>query len=209
MPAKGKKTAPAKTSPAKKTASKKSTSKIAAPVPTPAPEPVSAPEVAVDSAGVANEPVSVSDSLQSEFTELVTTLNGLKSVVSSLSSRLKGLEKKCLREMKAALKSKRKRGTSGQPRKPSGFVKPTLITDELATFLNRESGSMMARTEVTREINKYIREHKLQDPENGRVIHPDAALRSLLNVKKNEELTYFNLQRYMSPHFKKSAPATA
>ena len=67
----------------------------------------------------------------------------------------------------------------------------------------------MARTDVTRDINKYIREHGLQDKENGRKINPDSKLSSLLKVGKDEVLTYFNLQRYMSPHFAKAGAATA
>ena len=67
----------------------------------------------------------------------------------------------------------------------------------------------MARTEVTREINSYIRAHKLQDPKNGRRILADAKLRKLLKLKKDDELTYFNLQRYMSPHFAKASKAVA
>lgn len=89
----------------------------------------------------------------------------------------------------------------GSSRAPSGFVKPTRISDELAVFLEKDKGTKMARTEVTREINMYIRLHNLQDPSNGRKINPDAKLRSLLKVTNNDELTYFNLQRYMSPHF--------
>jgi chromatin remodeling complex protein RSC6 len=91
-------------------------------------------------------------------------------------------------------------------RAPSGFVKPTKISLELSTFLGKPSGCEMARTEVTREINKYIRSNNLQDKTNGRKIIPDAKLTALLNLKKTDELTYFNLQRYMSPHFEKSAP---
>lgn len=199
---------------------KKSTAAAAVtPAPTPVVEAAPAPVVeaapapvveAVATTPAAEPTVSVSDSLQSEFTELVQTLSGLKTVVSSVSTRLRNLQKRYDRELKSALKNargRRSKAADGVARKPSGFVKPTLITDELATFLSRESGAMMARTEVTREINKYIRAHNLQDPSNGRIIHPDSALRTLLNVKPSEELTYFNLQRYMSPHFKKSTPA--
>ena len=57
------------------------------------------------------------------------------------------------------------------------------------------------------EINKYIRSNDLQDKSNGRKINPDDKLRSLLKLKKSDELTYFNLQRYMSPHFAKQAKA--
>jgi chromatin remodeling complex protein RSC6 len=62
----------------------------------------------------------------------------------------------------------------------------------------------MARTEVTRDINKYIRTNNLQDKENGRKINPDTKLSVLLKLKKTDELTYFNLQKYMSPHFAKA-----
>ena len=62
----------------------------------------------------------------------------------------------------------------------------------------------MARTEVTREINQYIRQHNLQDKDNGRKINPDKQLATLLKIPPGDELTYFNLQRYMSPHFAKA-----
>lgn len=83
----------------------------------------------------------------------------------------------------------------------SDFVKPTDITPELAKFLGKHGTRKMSRSEVTRGINQYIREHKLQSKTNGRIISPDASLLKLLNVKPKEELTYFNLQKYMNPHF--------
>jgi chromatin remodeling complex protein RSC6 len=61
----------------------------------------------------------------------------------------------------------------------------------------------MARTDVTREINKYIRANNLQDKENGRKIIPDKLLKTLLKLEDSVELTYFNLQKYMGPHFPK------
>ena len=79
--------------------------------------------------------------------------------------------------------------------------KRDLISNELADFLGKPEGSEMARTEVTHEITKYIQVNRLQ---NGRYINPDEKLKSLLQFKKGEELTYFNLQRYMSPHFVKA-----
>jgi len=96
-----------------------------------------------------------------------------------------------------------------KPLIPSGFVKPTRISDELASFLEKPSGSEMARTEVTRDINKYIRTNNLQDKENGRKIIPDSKLATLLKLNETDELTYFNLQRYMSPHFAKATKEVA
>jgi chromatin remodeling complex protein RSC6 len=50
-----------------------------------------------------------------------------------------------------------------------------------------------------------LEKHSLQDKENGRKIIPDAKLKGLLKLKKGDELTYFNLQKFMSPHFAKAA----
>ena len=84
---------------------------------------------------------------------------------------------------------------------PYGFVRPQKISNELAEFLGKPVGSEMVRTDVSRLINSYIRVNNLQDPQNGRRINPDAKLRALLRIGQNEELTYFNLQKYMKHHF--------
>jgi upstream activation factor subunit UAF30 len=148
--------------------------------------------------------------LAAQSTEFLAKLNQLGALLASLKTEYRSLEKKWSREIKTAQKSQAKRKRKSGNRQPSGFVKPTKISDELAKFLEKPVGSEMARTDVTREINKYIRSHNLQDKENGRKINPDAKLQTLLKLKKTDELTYFNLQRYMSPHFSKAekAPVT-
>lgn len=151
----------------------------------------------------ATNEVVETDSNVSRFATLLTRLSEVTSLLASVKQEARALEKSVSRELKAAQKAQAKRRAGKGNRCPSGFVKPTLITDELASFLGKPSGSEMARTEVTREINKYIRENSLQDSENGRKINPDTKLAKLLNLTKKDELTYFNLQRYMSPHFAK------
>jgi upstream activation factor subunit UAF30 len=121
-----------------------------------------------------------------------------------LKTEYRVLERKWGREIKVAQKLSSKRKRKAGNRAPSGFVKPTKISDELAKFLEKPTGTEMARTDVTRDINKYIRAHNLQDKDNGRKINPDSKLAALLKLKKTDELTYFNLQRYMSPHFAKA-----
>jgi upstream activation factor subunit UAF30 len=149
------------------------------------------------------EDVDVSD-LNAQSTEFLAKLGQLGALLASLKVEYRTLEKRWSRELKTAQKSQAKRKRKSGNRAPSGFVKPTKISDELAKFLEKPVGSEMARTDVTREINTYIRKHNLQDKENGRKINPDAKLQSLLKLKKTDELTYFNLQRYMSPHFSKA-----
>lgn len=151
--------------------------------------------------------VTAVQTLSDSFSELLSQLYALRTQLTSVTSAARALQKRADRELKAAQKLSKKRQRKSGNRAPSGFVKPTKISTELATFLGKPQGTEMARTEVTREINSYIRAHKLQDPANGRRILADAKLRKLLRLGKNEELTYFNLQRYMSPHFaKKNKP---
>ena len=168
-----------------------------------------APVVVVESAtDVAKEVVPECDnSLFEASADFIAKLQQVTSIMASLKSEYRLLEKKWTRELKIAQKSSSKRKRRVGNRAPSGFVKPTLISDELAQFLDKPSGSEMARTEVTRDINKYIRAHNLQDVTNGRKIIPDAKLSALLKIGATDELTYFNLQRYMSPHFAKSVKA--
>jgi len=174
--------------------------KVEAAAPVPAPV-VDAPACASASAP---ETVEADEQINEQSLEFVAKLQQLGTLISSLKSEFRALEKKWSREMKTAQKQSSKRKRKAGNRAPSGFVKPTRISDELATFLSKPVGSEMARTEVTREINNYVRNHDLQDKSNGRKINPDAKLASLLKLKKTDELTYFNLQKYMSPHFAKA-----
>jgi upstream activation factor subunit UAF30 len=139
--------------------------------------------------------------------EFLAKLQQLGALLSTLKAEYRSLEKQWSRELKSAQKQSSKRKRKAGNRAPSGFVKPTRISDELASFLEKPTGTEMARTEVTREINVYIRNHNLQDKANGRKINPDTKLASLLKLKKTDELTYFNLQKYMSPHFAKAVKA--
>ena len=186
---------------AKKPASKKSSKKATNVV-----QEVVAP---VTNTVVEETPVAPEVALANEFTAVLAAIQEVTSKVSALRTQLRALEKKAVREVKAANKRSKKGRKSSGTRTPSGFVKPTLISEELASFLSKPKGTEMARTEVTKEINAYIRANKLQDPKNGRIILADAKLSKLLALKKEDELTYFNLQKYMSPHFAKAGSKTA
>jgi chromatin remodeling complex protein RSC6 len=165
---------------------------VVAPVPTPAPEPVA-------EAGDA--------ALNLKLSEFSAKLQQLAGLFSTMKNDFKTLEKAVSREIKMAQKVSSKKRRTNSNRKPSGFIKPTRISDELAGFLGKTVGTEMARTEVSKEINAYIHAHKLQDKSNGRIIHADAKLSKLLKLQKEDELTYFNLQRFMKHHFQKSESA--
>jgi len=169
-----------------------------------APKAVEPAAVAVESAAAAPVSEDAEAPLADQSVEFLAKLQQLGALISALKTEYRSLEKKWTRELKASQKQSIKRKRKSGNRAPSGFVKPTLISDELAKFLDKPTGSEMARTEVTRDINKYIRTNNLQDKENGRKINPDKKLAALLKLKATDELTYFNLQRYMSPHFAKA-----
>ena len=175
------------------------TEPVAAPAAAPAPVVAAAPDAVAE----------VDSSLVEQSGEFLVKLQQLGALINALKTEYRTLEKKWTRDLKVAQKQSSKRKRKAGARAPSGFVKPTRISDELASFLAKPSGTEMARTEVTRDINKYIREHNLQDKANGRQINPDTKLASLLKVAKTDVLTYFNLQRYMSPHFAKAGDAVA
>ena len=178
---------------------------------TPVPESVPVKEAVKQEAVEVVENV-VEDDVGKAFADLLQKLQMLTATFTAVKQDFKALEKRYMRELRAATKAtdKKKKSANSKPRQPSGFVKPTKISTELANFLGKPEGSEMARTEVTREINKYIRANDLQDPSNGRKINPDGKLRGLLQVPTSDDLTYFNLQKYLSKHFPKSqatAPA--
>ena len=198
--------APAPASKAKKVKKTKADEPVALATPAVEPAVVVAPATASsDEAVVVSGDVDVPVAEQS--IEYLAKLQQITQLMSSLKSEFRLLEKKWSRDLKVAQKQSSKRKRKSGNRAPSGFVKPTRISDELASFLGKEKGSEMARTSVTRDINLYIRTNNLQDKANGRKIIPDDKLASLLKLQKTDELTYFNLQRYMSPHFAKSVKA--
>ena len=196
----------------KKAAPKK---EAAAPAPkkdvAPKKEAASKKESVVPVVPAVDENVVVSDETDVQLAEqsaaFLDKLQQLGALINTLKAEYRTLEKKWSRNLKTAQKQSSKRKRKAGNRQPSGFVKPTRISDELAVFLGKEKGAEMARTHVTKEINAYIRSNNLQDKDNGRKINPDAKLVALLKLKKEDELTYFNLQKFMSPHFAKSVKA--
>jgi chromatin remodeling complex protein RSC6 len=170
-----------------------------------APKKVKTVATVVDTTPVTVVPVEGTEvqepKVSARLSEYSEKLNLVSASISSLKTEFKSLEKAIAKELKAAEKASQKRKRASGNRAPSGFVKPTLISDELASFLGKEKGSKLARTAVSKEINNYIRANQLQDPANGRKINADAKLSKLLKLAKTDDLTYFNLQKFMKHHF--------
>ena len=205
----------------KSNAKAKKTTQSSNPTTTPAPEPVVvAPEPVVaapvessstNTTATQQTPVvSLQQSIEEQFASLSTKLSELRSLESTIMSDLRTLQKTTTKYLKSLNKKSSKSSGDKKPRAPSGFAKPTRISEELCTFLNIDKDTEMARTEVTKHLTQYIKANKLQDKTNMRRILPDKKLQKLLKVTPEDEVTYFNLQKYMKVHFpKKEVVASA
>lgn len=200
-----KKSATAKTTAAAAAATAVEEVVVVAPVPeVTVQETASVVEATGDSEAVPMEEVP----LNQHASNLLGKINSMNNLLSQLRSEVKLYSKKTERQLKSAQKRVVKKSTAA-PRKPSGFIKPARISDELAVFLGLPKGTEMARTNVTKRITQYVREHNLKSPTNGRDIIPDKKLATLLNIGKNEKLSYFNLQKYMKHHFAKAEESSS
>jgi len=149
------------------------------------------------------EPTEQEENYNGEFTEIQEDLKSALALIKALGSKVSSLEKRVARDrkiMNKKMKGRVKRVVD--PNKPpSGFAKPGPVSDELRSFLKLGKDELIARTEVTKKITQYCKEHNLQKEEDKRTIHVDAPLRKLLRLSKGDELTFFNLQKYMKIHY--------
>ena len=136
-----------------------------------------------------------------EFTHLLGQLRSLQTTLKELTTYTSNLEKRVAKDQRVVQKrvnGKKRRASTGTP---SGFSKPGKISDELRSFLGLKADELVARTEVTKRINAYCKEHGLQDQKDKRILKADKTLQKLLRLKPSDELTFFNLQKYMKVHF--------
>lgn len=130
---------------------------------------------------------------------LIDKMAGLSTLNKEIQTVLKQVAKDYDKLKKVVDKIQKKRENARKS--PSGFAKPNKISDELCDFIGVPRGTEKSRTDITRYINTYVKEHNLNKPSNKRVILPDEKLKAILNVKEDEEVTFFILQRLISHHF--------
>ena len=148
--------------------------------------------------------VKVDDELFGQFDKLITQLTVMKSQITLIQQNIKQLEKSVNKQMKGLKKEVTKTKNKGN-RQPSGFAKPSKVTKELCEFMNKSEGTEIARTEVTRALVTYIKENKLENTSNSKIINPDQKLKDLLGIEEGQELNYFTIQKFMNKHFVKNA----
>ena len=216
------------TTPAAAAVSAPAAAEVVAPAPTVVSPPPAEPAVEVAAplaaADVAPAPAATTDEASDKLSGVITLLGGLQVKIKDLGTELrdaiaatKAVQKEVVTLQKAAAKRVRRvagtavGGDDGASRKPSGFAKPSLLSDSLCEFMGIEKGSQIARTEVTRAITKYVKDNKLFDEADKRTIKADDKLKALLDIegKADAKVTYFNLQSHIKHHFIKDAAAPA
>ena len=129
----------------------------------------------------------------------MASLDSITSELSSLRNEIKSLTK-LVRKIRA-----HQEDPSGEKAKAravnNGFNRTLEISPKLREFLGLAGDESVSRSEVTRRINKYINENGLKHPDNGRMIILDAKLIDLLAPPEGVQVTFLNIQKYLSPHY--------
>jgi upstream activation factor subunit UAF30 len=111
--------------------------------------------------------------------------------------------KKLSHAVEMVIKKEQKTGSKvKKERKPCGFAVSSKVTPEMCEFMGRKEGELISRIEITKYLNKYIKEKDLENPENRQNIVPDENLWKILGEEaRNEKITHFTIQKYLNKHF--------
>ena len=146
------------------------------------------------------------DLLEQAKAQIAEQIKGYdESIASSLAGkkRAKELLRGVIKLGNMANKKKNKR--TGV----SGFLTPVKISSQLAAFLDVPAGDLISRQEVGKRISVYVKANNLA---KGKKITCDEKLAALLSIPADSaptELTYFNMQKYMTQHYPKDAVVVA
>ena len=131
------------------------------------------------------------------------SLESITTELAAIRAELKSLTK-IVRKIKS--KQDDPNGEKAKKRaENNGFNRKQKVSDKLRSFLGLKKNELVSRSEVTKAINKYITDKGLKHPDNGRQIILDDKLRDLLAPPADVQVTYLNLQKYLSPHYVKKA----
>jgi chromatin remodeling complex protein RSC6 len=125
-----------------------------------------------------------------------------KKNMEEIANELKIFEKSLLKLVKKYVKKDPEKSVDKSEKKKSGFALPTKVSDDLCEFMGQPKGSLIARTEVTKFLNIYIKENALKDNNAKKYIIPNDALWKILGEEaRGQVLTHFTIQKYMNKHF--------
>ena len=135
------------------------------------------------------------------YTDSTHTCDTCLCEITALRNELKSLTK-IVRKIKAKLDDPNGE-KSAKRAKNNGFNREQKISEELRTFLGLPEGQLVSRSTVTKSINEYVKANGLKHPDNGRILVLDQKLRDLLKPPADVQVTFLNLQKFLSPHYTK------
>jgi len=178
---------------------------------------------------VAEENVAENKSEFETYEEVATERKEVMSQIKKLYSRLTYLEKegdKFHSKIAKEAKKKNKRANPDPNKKPAGFETPSPIPEKFFKFITNglkkkkfseektkeleekdlKADSMIPRSFVTRIVYDYIKHcnlYKETENDNKRYINPDASIKELFTMEDEEEIGFFNFQKYVCRLFPK------
>jgi len=135
-----------------------------------------------------------------DLTQLTADIADIKSSIKSLAKLLRKL--RTSQDDPDGEKAKTRASNNG-------FNRPLEVSPKLRTFLALADDELISRSEVTRRINAYVTTNNLKHPDNGRVIILDDKLTELLEPPAGLQITFLNIQKYLSPHYIKGEKKVA
>jgi len=195
------------------------------PVPVAEPAPSAVPDAPATTPVVGETPaihaaLNLIEILVTKQKELLDLAKAVSPVITSLKKEVTVLVKEHNKRVA------KKASASNNNKAAAGFSKKSKVSDELYGFLNFagvKKDELVARNDVKKHIHDYIVKNKLQVKGDGRWFTVDASLKKLFaptedimvknakNVEKAKEdwvryskdgtLSYFNYQKFLSPHF--------
>jgi len=82
----------------------------------------------------------------------------------------------------------------------SVFTKPIALSNELCEFIDIPPNSLLSRSDVTKYICNYAKDHGLLDKQNIRA--DESLLKLFPTLRKNNDLKILNLQKYLKTHYR-------
>lgn len=149
------------------------------------------------------------------YTSLYNNLETMQKDLTMMKNQLKSFFKTTEKSLKKANKNKRKHSGT---RAATGFGVPSPVPKSLHALFAVDDTVMMTRPDVTKRLYKYIKDNKLTDTKDSRVLRVDGSLADALLLSKDEMnhvntssdphdekgLSFYNLQKHIARLYPKA-----
>jgi len=82
----------------------------------------------------------------------------------------------------------------------SGLQAPMTVSKDLASIIGTAKGEKISRPQVTKKLWAYLKDKKLQDPDNRQWFTPDETMAPVFGTEK---IKCFSMAKYLKDHLTK------